>query len=97
LLFLYALASALMTGDDFVRIGVAEEEYKSLCELLDIEPRKHTQIYEYTKKLAEIGIIRRSTKNKGMRGRSSLLTIDYPLEPFRNRVAEILRRRGYGL
>ncbi|UXD22651.1 hypothetical protein IPA_07020 [Ignicoccus pacificus DSM 13166] len=95
LLFLYSLASVLMAGNDPARIGLVEEEYRSLCELLGVEPRKHTQIYEYAKRLAEIGIIWRTTNNKGMRGRSSLLTIEYPLEPFRNRVAEILRRRGY--
>ncbi len=97
LLFLYALASVLSVteGSSFVRIGLVEEEYRSLCELVGEEPRKHTQIYEYAKRLSEIGIIRRTINNKGMRGRSTLLSIDYPLDSFKNRVAEILRRRGY--
>ena len=97
LLFLYALASLLMNNEGFVRIGRVEEEYRSLCELLGVEPRKHTQIYEYSRRLDDLGVVKRTTSNKGMRGRSTLLSIDYPADLFRNKIAEILRRRGYDI
>ncbi len=98
LLFLYSLASVLeATGESYVRIGKVEEEYRMLCETLGIEPRKHTQIYEYARKLSYLGIVKRETPSKGMRGRSTLLTIEFPLAPFKEKIIQILRMRNYEL
>lgn len=98
LLFLYSLASVLeVTGESYVRIGKVEEEYRMLCETLGIEPRKHTQIYEYARRLSNLGIIRRENPTKGMRGRSTLLSIEFPLTPFKEKLIQVLRRRNYEL
>ena len=98
LLFLYALVSVLETSEgSYVRIGKVEEEYRMLCETLGVEPRKHTQIYEYARKLSYLGIVKRENQIRGMRGRSTLLSIDFPLAPFKDKITQILKARGYEL
>jgi len=62
-----------------VYMGLVEDEYERLAASLQIEPRKHTQIYQYVKRLKTIGIIMAKHSGKGIRGRTTLISISMPL------------------
>jgi len=51
---------------DEVTMGTLEEEYISLAREFNEEPRRHTQVYEYLRKLKVIGIINTRQSGKGM-------------------------------
>ncbi len=98
LLFLLAATRALASapgGKGGVLIGEVEDEYRRICEALGIEPRKHTQVYTYAKRLSQMGIIKRSVGGKNMRGRSSIISIDVPLDKFEKKIKELLKMRGF--
>ena len=98
LLFLLAVIKALETspgGKGGVLIGEAEEEYRRICEALGIEPRKHTQVYTYAKRLSQMGIVKRSVGGKNMRGRSSIISVDISPDKFEKKVKELLKIRGF--
>ncbi|AEE93409.1 ORC1-type DNA replication protein [Acidianus hospitalis] len=59
-------------------IGEVEDEYSRLCELLGVEPRRHTQVFEYMRRLKLMGIINTQQSGKGMRGRTTLLSLTFP-------------------
>jgi len=65
---------------DEINIGNLENEYIELCKELGEEPRKHTQVYEYLRKLKVIGIINTRQSGKGMRGRTTLVSLSLPLD-----------------
>ena len=97
LLFLLAVARTLAASSGSkggVLIGEVEEEYRRICEALGIEPRKHTQVYTYAKRLAQLGVIKRSVGGKNMRGRSSIISIDVPVDKFEKKIKELLKLRG---
>ncbi len=98
LLFLLAVIKALESSPGSkggVLIGEAEEEYRRICEALDIEPRKHTQVYTYAKRLSQMGIVKRSVGGKNMRGRSSIISVDIPPDKFEKKIKELLKIRGF--
>lgn len=64
---------------DYYPMGVVEEEYKKICEDLDEEPRKHTQVYEYIRRLRSMGILSTKQSGKGMRGRTTLISLSVPV------------------
>jgi cell division control protein 6 len=65
---------------DEVTMGTLEEEYISLAREFNEEPRRHTQVYEYLRKLKVIGIINTRQSGKGMRGRTTLVSLSLPLD-----------------
>ncbi|MCY0860266.1 MAG: ORC1-type DNA replication protein [Sulfolobaceae archaeon] len=66
---------------EFYQMGLVEEEYKKLCEELGEEPRKHTQVYEYIRRLRSMGILSTRQSGKGMRGRTTLISLSIPISP----------------
>jgi cell division control protein 6 len=71
---LLALARTLEeTQEAYANIGAVEREYKAVCEEYDDKPRKHTQIWKYTRALGAIGVIAASKSSAGMRGKTTLL------------------------
>jgi len=80
-------------GTSFVRIGEVEEEYRYICQLYNIKPRKHTQIYEYVNNLKHMNIINAKLSGKGLRGRTTLLSIVAPLDALEKRVDELIDKR----
>jgi len=82
------------TGLPFVKIGDIEREYSMLCELFNEEPRRHTQIYEYIMNLKKTGVVTAQTSSKGMRGRSTLVSIHFgPLDMLEKYVEELIRKK----
>jgi cell division control protein 6 len=94
LLLVKALIRTLRAkGTSFVRIGEVEEEYRYICQLYNIKPRKHTQIYEYVNNLKHMNIINAKLSGKGLRGRTTLLSIVAPLDALEKRVDELIDKR----
>ncbi len=80
-IFLLAIVKSLMKNPNspYIPFGTAEDEYKMLCEQYGEEPRKHTQLWEYLRDLNLKGFVETRTSSKGMRGRTTLVSI--PSEP----------------
>ncbi len=98
LLLLLALLNLLKLMPEGVPIGRIEAEYRELCEVLGLEPRKHTQVYQYVRDMDRKGIVERVVdKVKDSRGRSSIIRINYPPDALRKKVLEVLRYRGYNV
>ncbi|ARM75683.1 ORC1-type DNA replication protein [Acidianus manzaensis] len=60
-------------------IGKVEEEYTKVCDLFREEPRRHTQVYEYMRRLKLMGIFNTMQSGKGMRGRTTLISLTFPV------------------
>ncbi|NPA85304.1 MAG: AAA family ATPase [Crenarchaeota archaeon] len=95
LLLLLALFNLMKLYPEGVPIGRLELEYEELCELVGLRPRKHTQVYQYVRDMAEKGVVKRVVATvKNSKGRSSIIKVDYSPELVRKRVLELLRARG---
>jgi cell division control protein 6 len=96
LILLKAIIVTLKNKEEhYVKIGDVEEEYKYLCQLYDIKPRSHTQIYEYVNSLKYMGIIEAKVSGKGFRGRTTLISISVPLDDLEKKVDELITiKRG---
>ncbi|BFH73534.1 ORC1-type DNA replication protein [Sulfurisphaera javensis] len=66
-------------GVDFFPMGRVEEEYNLVSRELGAPPRKHTQLFEYIRKLKLMGLIVARQSGKGMRGRTTLISLSVPL------------------
>ncbi|QGR16126.1 ORC1-type DNA replication protein [Sulfurisphaera ohwakuensis] len=66
-------------GDDFFSMGKVEEEYNIVAKDLGEIPRKHTQVFEYIRKLKLMGLITARQSGKGMRGRTTLISLSVPI------------------
>ncbi|MCG2869268.1 MAG: ORC1-type DNA replication protein [Vulcanisaeta sp.] len=90
-IFLLAIVRSLMKNPNspYIPFGAAESEYQILCEQYGEEPRKHTQLWEYLKDLNAKGYVETRISSKGMRGRTTLISI--PSEPLAT-LEEELRR-----
>lgn len=95
LLVLLAIVKLLKkTGRREVRIGEVEEEYKLICDLFNEIPRKHTQLYEYIQNLSRTGVINAYPSGRGLRGRTTLITIHYgPLDVLEKYIVELISKR----
>jgi cell division control protein 6 len=94
LLILKAIIRRLRnSGESYIKIGEAEEEYSYLCNIRKIKPRKHTQVYEYIRNLKNMGVVNTKISGKGFRGRTTLISILVPLDPLEKRVDELIDRR----
>ncbi|WP_338601438.1 ORC1-type DNA replication protein [Sulfolobus tengchongensis] len=81
LILLEALIRVLKRNKaDEITMGMLENEYISLARELNEEPRKHTQVYEYLRKLKAIGVVNTRQSGKGMRGRTTLVSLSLPLD-----------------
>jgi len=76
-----------------VKIGDVEEEYRYICQQYGVEPRKHTQVYEYINNLKHMEIIQARVSGKGYRGRTTLIKISTPLNPLERRIDELIEKR----
>ncbi|BCU70497.1 ORC1-type DNA replication protein [Stygiolobus caldivivus] len=80
LLLLKAISSLhKKQGEDFFPMGRVEEEYRTVASLLGEEPRRHTQIFEYIRRLKLMGLILTRHSSKGMRGRTTLISLPIPV------------------
>ena len=91
-MFLLAVIESLeRSGREFAKIGEVEKVYREIAEEYGEKPRGHTQIHTYVQRLKRYGIIRTSVSTLG-RGRTTVIMIDYPLKPLKDRVANLLER-----
>ena len=71
---LLALARILEESQEaYANIGAVEREYEAVCEEYDDKPRKHTQIWKYTRRLGATGVVEVSKSGEGVRGKTTLL------------------------
>lgn len=95
LLIVWAVVRLLRkTGLPFVKMGDVEKEYVMLCELIGETPRRHTQLYEYVMNLKKAGVISAQTSGKGMRGRTTIISLHYgPLNALEKFIEELVNKR----
>jgi len=94
-LFLLAIIKTLKKKEysPYITFGEAEEMYQMLCEEYNETPRKHTQLWEYLKDLKDKGIVETRISSKGMRGRTTLISIpSEPLNILEQEVEGIVKR-----
>jgi cell division control protein 6 len=73
-LFLLSVAKVLKRNKSaYVTMGEVESTYRVLCESNSIEPRKHTQFWEYLQNLKNLGILYTKISGAGFRGKTTLI------------------------
>lgn len=77
----------------FVKIGDVEEEYRYICQLYNVKPRKHTQVYEYVNNLKHMGVVNAKLSGKGLRGRTTLLSVVAPLDALEKRIDALIDKK----
>ncbi|MEZ0290176.1 MAG: ORC1-type DNA replication protein [Sulfolobales archaeon] len=94
LLLLKAVVEILnREGSPYVSMGRVEEEYRRLANMYSLEPRKHTQVYEYVNNLKKMGIIEAKLSSKGRRGRTTMIGIGgVPLKPLADKINELVEK-----
>jgi len=75
LILLLALAESLKSTEAaYVRLVDVERSYRSICESMGLKPRRHTQVWEYVKRLKNMGFITARVGPLGRkRGRTTFL------------------------
>jgi cell division control protein 6 len=82
------------TGKPYVKIGDVEKEYEIVCESFNLQPRKHTQVYEYVMNLKKAGVIEARSSGKGMKGRTTLMGVSYgPLDLLEQYLLDLIKRK----
>ncbi len=73
-LFLLSVAKVLKRSRAaYVTMGDVESTYRVLCESQGIEPRRHTQFWEYLQNLRNLGILYTKISGAGYRGKTTLI------------------------
>ena len=73
-LFLLSVAKALKKSKSaYVTMGEVESVYRVVCEARSIEPRKHTQFWEYLQNLKNLGILQTKISGSGFKGKTTLI------------------------
>jgi cell division control protein 6 len=73
-LFLLSVAKVLKKSRSaYVTMGDVESTYRVLCESNGVEPRRHTQFWEYLQNLKNLGIIYTKISGAGFRGKTTLI------------------------
>ncbi len=92
LLILLSIARTLKKENKaYITMGDLEETYTVICEEYEEKPRRHTQLWEYTKELEMEGIIATKISSKGYRGKTTLITIaDAPTKIVEKKIETIL-------
>jgi len=73
-LFLLSVAKVLKRSRAaYVTMGEVEATYRMLCESQEVEPRKHTQFWEYLQNLRNLGILYTKISGAGFRGKTTLI------------------------
>ena len=71
-LFLLSIAILLKKSKSiYVTMGEVENTYRVICEERKLEPRKHTQLWEYLQDLKNLGVLQ--TKVVNIKGRTTLI------------------------
>lgn len=92
-LFLLAIVRALKRADSpYVSFGAVESEYRVIADEFGEKPRSHTSLWEYLTDLRKRGIVETRPSGKGMRGRTTLISIpSEPLHPLEKELERSIR------
>jgi cell division control protein 6 len=96
LLLLYSICRSIRSSKQgFAIIGEVEREYAEVCSRLSIQPRKHTQVWEYLQKLKKLEIVLTRISGKGQRGKTTVISLNgASLDSTITEVIKEIRRRG---
>ncbi len=91
---LVALARLLKrTGQAYVTTGELEKAFLVSCEEYGIQPRKHTQLWDYLKEIERHDIIETKISSAGMRGKTTLISLpDIKAEVLENETVSLLEK-----
>ncbi len=94
-ILLLAVARKLKITDQAYAItGDVEKSYQVVCEEYEETPRKHTQVWEYLKRLEGLGLIELQISGAGQRGMSTKISIpDIPVAWLEKELVSSLKRK----
>lgn len=95
-LLLLALARRLkITESAYALTGEVEEAYRVVCEEYGEEPRKHTQLWGYLKRMDGLGLVDTRPSGKPHRGRSKRISVpDVPVSMLEKELEGLLKRKS---
>jgi cell division control protein 6 len=95
-LLLLALARRLkITERAYALTGEVEEAYRVVCEEHGEEPRKHTQLWGYLKRMDGLGLVDTQPSGKPHRGRSKRISVpDVPVLMLEKELEKLLKKKG---
>ncbi|MBS7642540.1 MAG: ORC1-type DNA replication protein [Candidatus Bathyarchaeia archaeon] len=97
LLLLLAVAriSQFSPEEAYFPTGRVEEAYRVVCEEYGVEPKKHTQIWNYMKTLSIAGLIEVKPSSVGYRGKTTLIGLPVQPEVIARSIEDELSRRNF--
>ncbi|MHA1399173.1 MAG: ORC1-type DNA replication protein [Candidatus Heimdallarchaeaceae archaeon] len=97
LVLLAILRKLKYTKNAYISTNEVISAYKLLCEEYSEQPRKHTQFWSYLQELAKQDIITTKLSGRGMKGKTTLISIpDTPLETIEGVLVTNLARQREG-
>jgi cell division control protein 6 len=92
LLLLAAARRLAMTTKGWIKMGDLLEEYKLICEELNVPPYKYTAVWKRVRELRNMGFMEAKRSGEGMKGQSTLISLgSIPAERLAEKLKEILR------
>jgi cell division control protein 6 len=97
-LFLLAVARYFKENQDaYVSIGDAEKAYAVVCEEFEEAPNSHTQIWNYVKYLAKLGVLKAEVGTAETRGRTNRISLPaIPAVELEREMSESLKQEKGG-
>jgi cell division control protein 6 len=97
-LFLLAVARYFKENQDaYVSIGEAEKAYAVVCEEFEETPNSHTQIWNYVKYLAKLGVLKAEVGTAETRGRTNRISLPaIPAVELEREMSESLKQEKGG-
>lgn len=97
-LFLLAVARYFKENQDaYVSIGEAEKAYAVVCEEFEEAPNSHTQIWNYVKYLAKLGVLKAEVGTAETRGRTNRISLPaIPAVELEREMSESLKQEKGG-
>jgi cell division control protein 6 len=97
-LFLLAVARYFKENQDaYVSIGEAEKTYAVVCEEFEETPNSHTQIWNYVKYLAKLGVLKAEVGTAETRGRTNRISLPaIPAVELEREMSESLKQEKGG-
>ncbi len=92
-LFLLAVARKLkISKRAYAVTGEVERSYRVVCEEHEEEPRKHTQLWEYLKRMEGLGLVDLQTSGERHRGKSQRISVpDIPVATLERELEQLLK------
>lgn len=95
-IFLLAIVTALKKSGS-IQVSVLEitNSYLIICENLGIQPRSHSQLWNYLQEFKREYLITMEIKSESIKGRKALISVqDIPISKFEEIIVNILQTKG---